>query len=1299
MQILKVTIINLASYKGEFTLDFTIEPLLSAGLYSIVGDTGSGKSTILDTICLALYGTAPRFKDGGSYNFFSMDSEGKGDDKAAKNLRNKNRNLEPSDPRNMLHWGARTCEAKVIFQGKDSRIYQATWSTSFAQTNYGDCYNTLYVQKEDGSFDSVHPVATIKNAHKLIGNKKKTQMQKIVDVVGLEYEEFTRSIMLAQNDFASFLKSSDKDKALTLEKITGTQIYTRVAQRIVIHSSEASRELEDFKRTLGEIEKNLLPEDKLEELKGEKAALTAEIERTGKEKERTVDMKKWKEGKQALENERSSHEREVSSLQGKITEAEPKRQSLSLHDRLQPILPTWTLLQSTRSSLSGQEGTMVPAAQDKIARCEKDFICASSLVGQAEQQKTAKEEARKAAIPLLLKARETLTRIRGKRDNLAAASTKLSSARTQAEKAKGEIERNRCAQEVQAGIITDSSVKEESFATVKEILERADLLKDRLSELLSSVDTAKVLNDTLQALQEELSKIESDLSKAEGKEKTSLRNLEELNAELCCVEERIRSVGESADLVARKDTLTLSRSNITPVLEAVPKLSKAMDDLRTDRGRLAVLEDREKEVSASLSAQRAESSSINKDLPGKTASLSLFKSKDLTKARKDLSEGSPCPLCGALHHPYTHLTGEGKSEGELMIEALENEIKKDRATLLDLDRSIRDLETSEKDLTSSISLAKSDISHLGEKVEELRSAILGSLSREGLSVPETLLGSKESLASLQSDMEKREGEMSAAIAQVQAQISDLQKLHSRRSALSKEREKASQDYDKAKDARTKAEGSLAIQKQKITTQTESLEKQQALTQSKRAAVEELSPCCLGVLFPPEAAPSPGGAFDWEGTFLFSPDAFIRKVLTAKEDYFALVERKDKAILELSTLRGAQKALEEAEKTSAENLGIAQAEYDALSAALQALEKESEGYFGGKDPDEVEKEMDEAIKAAAEALDIARGKKDAAATDLTLSRKELESLLSQIQKAKESVTDLEGQIRDFMVKSVPDISPDTLPTYLSDPDKWTELRGELQALDQEMAAAKSREGQVRQRLEAHLQSPDATDLSDEEIQKLIEDCEERINALSSHRTELDIALIRHDEARGALAARKDELDRLKAVSAKWQDLRAILGNAQADSLRRSVQSFTLSQLVQLANMHLGRMRSRYRLVQVPSTLSLKVIDTDFGDAERSVSGLSGGETFIVSLSLALGLSTLSSRGQGFPMLFIDEGFGTLSKEYLNTVIDALSTLQESDNKKVCVISHTPEMRERVAVKVEVLKEGNGGCSRLVVTPRQ
>lgn len=162
---------------------------------------------------------------------------------------------------------------------------------------------------------------------------------------------------------------------------------------------------------------------------------------------------------------------------------------------------------------------------------------------------------------------------------------------------------------------------------------------------------------------------------------------------------------------------------------------------------------------------------------------------------------------------------------------------------------------------------------------------------------------------------------------------------------------------------------------------------------------------------------------------------------------------------------------------------------------------------------------------------------------------------------------------------------------------------------------------------------------------------------------------------------------------WGKLNDLIGSADGKKFRNYAQQFTLEVLLRYANHHLTGLSRRYRLERIADTLALMVVDQDMGDERRSVHSLSGGESFLVSLALALGLASLSSNRVRVESLFIDEGFGSLDADTLRVAMNALDHLQ-AQGRKVGVISHVQEMTERIAVQIQVQRQ-SGGQSRIEV----
>ena len=245
MKILAIRLKNLTSIEGTVEVDFMAEPLHSEGIFAISVPTGAGKSTLLDALCLALYDKAPRF----ATSVENVNLADVGDNQ-----------INQSDVRNLLRRGTSDGYAEVDFLGIDGRRYRSRWSVRRTRNKINGSLQpqTLEVKELD-------------TEKEFQGTKKELLIQ-LVELVGLTYEQFTRTVLLAQNDFATFLKSKGAAKAELLEKLTGTGVYSRISQEVYARNKAAQEEVTLIQNRMNVIE--LMPEEELLALQKEKELST-----------------------------------------------------------------------------------------------------------------------------------------------------------------------------------------------------------------------------------------------------------------------------------------------------------------------------------------------------------------------------------------------------------------------------------------------------------------------------------------------------------------------------------------------------------------------------------------------------------------------------------------------------------------------------------------------------------------------------------------------------------------------------------------------------------------------------------------------------------------------------------------------------------------------------------------------------------------------------------------------------------------------------------------------------------------
>ena len=256
MKILAIRGRNLASLEGDFEIDFTAEPLLSAGIFAISGPTGAGKSTLLDAMCLALFARTPRTDQAKENNVKLQDVS--------------NEQLSQSDPRFLLRRGTASGYAEVDFVALNGHRYRARWSVSRAR------------DKENGRLQNPRlALYNLDKAEEEQGTRSELQAR-IIDLIGLTFEQFTRSVLLAQNDFSTFLKAEQGEKASLLEKLTGTELYSAISRQIFEKNARAKEAFDAVQLRIQSVE--LLTDEEESDLRLRLAATEKELQRQEKAK-------------------------------------------------------------------------------------------------------------------------------------------------------------------------------------------------------------------------------------------------------------------------------------------------------------------------------------------------------------------------------------------------------------------------------------------------------------------------------------------------------------------------------------------------------------------------------------------------------------------------------------------------------------------------------------------------------------------------------------------------------------------------------------------------------------------------------------------------------------------------------------------------------------------------------------------------------------------------------------------------------------------------------------------------------
>ena len=369
----------------------------------------------------------------------------------------------------------------------------------------------------------------------------------------------------------------------------------------------------------------------------------------------------------------------------------------------------------------------------------------------------------------------------------------------------------------------------------------------------------------------------------------------------------------------------------------------------------------------------------------------------------------------------------------------------------------------------------------------------------------------------------------------------------------------------------------------------------------------------------------------------------------------------------------------------------------LKKALAAGSDERNALYGDKNPDDEERRLNKAISDAEGAEKQVRERHDELQQKWNTAKAHVESLKKRIDLRE---AELRGIETEFSVALTPlgfsneqEFLAAILPSELK-----ADLAATAKDLDERQTDLKARQKDRETRLTTEM-ARNITDKLLEELEPQFKENEKSLKELRDIIAGFKHKLSENSAAKARIKEKQTAIDAQKRESLRWEILHELIGSADGKKYRNFAQGLTFEMMIGHANRQLQKMTDRYLLLRdATQPLELNVIDNYQAGEIRSTKNLSGGESFIVSLSLALGLSHMASKNVRLDSLFLDEGFGTLDEEALDTALETLAGLQQ-DGKMIGIISHVPALKERINTQIQVTPQTGGrsqisgpGCGR-------
>ncbi|CAM3482240.1 nuclease SbcCD subunit C [Psychrobacter glaciei] len=1292
MRILELRLQNLNSLKGEWHIDFTDSAYLNDGIFAITGQTGAGKTTILDAICLALYAQTPRIET-----------------------------ISKSSNEVMTRQTAE-CFAEVVIEINKTR-YRCRWGQRRARN------------KADGNLqDATHEIANADTDEILDSALKKTKAR-IQTITGMDFEQFTRSIMLAQGGFAAFLKAKPDDRADILEKITGTDIYATISIRTFQKMRDEKAELTKLQAKLSGLQ--LLTPSENNEFQTQLASYRRQQHDYKTTMETLTQQINWLIDIERLHQTLTQQQTKLIDAQNHKAQFVPEAKKLHAALRALEIEAEFSKLYAKREQFKSlQQQKLV--LDSKIPQQQAQLTEANAKVSStqiAEQQVIAKWERERPIIIEVRKldqhinsVRQSLTDKKQQRDGLAerlsqrqkelnTKQTVLTQLHEQQNKQQDYLSNH-----AQDGILANNDYGLAGFGrdanTLKTLLNKNALRlsehKDnhtKLAELTQTLDNLVIrINDsTVTTSQTQKTLTELEHKRQELLAGKTAHQLHQQINQFSMQQQLLDNINRFYQQALALDAdITQCNAEVAPLTSNIERHSQEYERLQTEIKRLQ----------QHKSSQHAHLETLQ----------TLAQLQDYFLA---LQDGIPCALCGSTEHPY-HDSPPAEFANIMKAAAAGQDISKHeqiqciRIAIEDLDKSIgqhdnilQDTREQQFRSQSELQALHQQIKNLHEQqasaqaqaqdaIKKLKITIDSSETQSNtLKTFKQLAASKLTLATRLNDLQEDKNYLAVMIADINDRLGQYEHLGSEIDAQKLRLKQIDDEQITLKQAQITIQSQQSILQQRLDSQRQD-------SASTFAEIEVLQQ---------------------QMTTLLQPINFtlpISLVDSVTKQYLLEVVTVDACMSELTALyrllQDKLKAWTQAQdgvNHALQQMVVLTTEYDALSRqeveiieqcteldhtivteqqSFDALTHARQELSSAPDIDAIEQQLQDTLKQATASLANARQQSETAHQQLKHTKNSCDEVANAIKESLLQQQQLDKQFAQLLIQQDFANEDSFLAAQLHRSER-EQLQQQNNTLNNNVTLLQNRiadnERALQDKTLNHDGKQDLTDLTLEalqtqqkETQQYYDDIGMKIGAIQQILTNDAANQNQNIEQRRAIEAQQQR-------SQIWEQLNQLIGQSDGKKYRTFAQGLTFQVMISHANLQLEKMSNRYLLIHdEDSPLELNIIDNYQGGDIRSTKNLSGGEGFIISLALALGLSQMASHNIRVDSLFLDEGFGTLDEESLDIALDTLTSLQQ-EGKLIGIISHVQALKDRILTQIKVEKLSGGfsqisgqGCQKVL-----
>lgn len=1243
MKILSVRFQNLNSLKGEWKLDFSQSPFIENGLFAITGSTGAGKTTLLDAICLALYHQTPRL------------------------------GLISTSSNEIMTRGTAECLAEVEFEVKGI-AYRAFWSMRRSRG------------KADGNLQSAVVELAEVDSGKVLASQVKKKDALLKESTGLDFSRFTKSMMLSQGQFAAFLNAKESERAELLEELTGTEIYGLISEQVHEHFSEVKQKLAELESQAKGVQ--LLSDEEIQNFEDELQQLKTSIADNKTKLQHWEQHSQWWQQCQAAEKELIDAKQALNVALEQQKIAQPKLEQLAASEPAEQLKSVFQQWKESDAQVAAIE-KLISEKRDAFVKVQTEKSAKEQVL---EQAALSYQQHKKSHHDLLTLIDDKVQPLDNQIQHIITKVNELTERYQQASQAHHDKQ-----QEVVN--ITQTLKQEQTQKADCDAYLTAHANDEQLTQHLNSwglqVQQLAQKGELLAQQQKALQQQQTDKTKLEQTFQSETARVKQLDLDVATK----RSVYEAAQKSTNefKDSIAHNEEALNTALEQANTQLHICYQLRLKHDSWLKLSSKiteeaelltsKKELHQKLTEQCVLLRQAYKAKEAQIQSYTKLIDHDTQFAdfRAQLAQGEACPLCGSLEHPIL--------EQGLQVNRSQIIVDKEQA------------QAEKQEIEANGMKARTQLDSVTRYLEEL--------SKHQTQDTQELVLLKQQWAQLFSDTGLTVFTIDDAVSLQQLEVTlpvTIERLKLQRQqllTLEKQCYEAKEALHVATNDNDKAKAALEIMTQQLNAFSQQDHQQaQRLQDEKKALVASYEQLVQHWLSLGYSVPE----YDVEN----HPHqvSHLQQWLEQRKQALAFWQQKQQLHTELKhKLEQNQQTLTRLEKelvNVTDGLTTTQKALTSETESLARLKQQRQALFGTR-----------LVAAERMASQQALENQEKRQTDAQQAFYQLQTLLEKLTGELESFTTQLTQQKQLQqryyqawqeaLEASPFSQQEDFEQALLAPETRQELLTLKQGINDQLQRAQAlveKAQQHEQKVAAHPNAESWQRVPLTEVQMQQQQLLKTLDTQAYRTGQVEHELQSNHSRKQNQQALFEKIIQARLQYDDWQYLHSLIGSKSGDKFRKFAQGLTLDNLVYLANKQLERLHGRYLLQRssinqngsrddvtfYADGLALSVIDTWQGDALRDTKTLSGGESFLVSLALALALSDLVSHKTSIDSLFLDEGFGTLDADTLDIALNALDNLNAS-GKMIGVISHIEAMKERIPVQIKVHKRSGLGMSEL------